>query len=106
MRYLYQWGTGAERRVMHLCGYDPYTGQPTMQPICGLQHHVQPPIGPAGVQTLPSGGVVVTEAPPDGCPCGGLIVWLDEGDYWDGSCYGQCGDYPRVPKLVSARGAE
>lgn len=35
MRYLYQRGSGSRHRVMHLCGYDPRTGQPTMQPICG-----------------------------------------------------------------------
>lgn len=35
MRYLYQSGRGAKRRVMHLCGYDPRTGEPTMWPICG-----------------------------------------------------------------------
>jgi hypothetical protein len=35
MRYLYQRGTGARRRVVHLCGYDPITGDPTMRPVCG-----------------------------------------------------------------------
>lgn len=35
MRFLYKRGKGASRRVMHLCGYDPHTGQPTMRPICG-----------------------------------------------------------------------
>jgi hypothetical protein len=34
MRYLYKRGKGAKRRVMHLCGYDPRTGQPTMDPLC------------------------------------------------------------------------
>ena len=36
MRYLYKRGKGAKRRVMHLCGYDPKTGQPTMEALCGL----------------------------------------------------------------------
>lgn len=36
MRYLYRRGKGASRRVMHLCGYDQYTGEPTMQPLCGI----------------------------------------------------------------------
>lgn len=36
MRYLYKRGKGAKRRVMHLCGYDPVTGQPTMAALCGL----------------------------------------------------------------------
>lgn len=35
MRYLYQRAPGAKRRVVHLCGYDPRTGEPTMEPICG-----------------------------------------------------------------------
>jgi hypothetical protein len=35
MRYLYKRGRGGLRRVMHLCGYDPTTGQPTMQALCG-----------------------------------------------------------------------
>lgn len=35
MRYLYRRGQGARRRVMHLCGYDPMTGQPTMRALCG-----------------------------------------------------------------------
>lgn len=36
MRYLYQRGTDPRRRrVMHLCGYDPRTGEPTMEPLCG-----------------------------------------------------------------------
>lgn len=35
MRFLYQRGTGARRRVMHLTGYDPRTGEPTMHAICG-----------------------------------------------------------------------
>lgn len=35
MRYLYRRGPGARRRVMHLCGYDPRTGKPTMVPLCG-----------------------------------------------------------------------
>lgn len=34
--FLYRHG-GAQRRVMHLCGFDPWTGQPTMQPLCGIQ---------------------------------------------------------------------
>lgn len=37
MRYLYKRGRGARRRVMHLCGYDPRTGQPTMVALCGSQ---------------------------------------------------------------------
>lgn len=36
--------------------------------------------------------------PSDECECGGFIMWIDEGDSWGGSCYGQCGDYPRVLK--------
>ncbi len=35
MRYMYQRGRGSKRRVMHLCGYDQISGEPTMQPICG-----------------------------------------------------------------------
>lgn len=35
MRYLYRRGHGANRRVMHLCGYDPRSGEPTMTPLCG-----------------------------------------------------------------------
>ncbi len=35
MRYIYQRGAGAIRRRMHICGHDPRTGQPTMQPLCG-----------------------------------------------------------------------
>ena len=42
-----------------------------------------------------------TDMPSDECPCGGYIAWLDDGDYWDGSCYGQCGDYPRVAKSTT-----
>ena len=38
MRYLYRRGHGAKRRVMHLCGYDPRTGQPTMVPLCGIRY--------------------------------------------------------------------
>ena len=34
MRYLYRRGKGAKRRVMHLCGYDQRTGEPTMEPLC------------------------------------------------------------------------
>jgi hypothetical protein len=34
VRYLYQ--RGKPRRVMHLCGYDPRSGEPTMQPLCGI----------------------------------------------------------------------
>lgn len=41
MRYLYDRSPGAKRRVMHLCGYSPTTGQPTMQPICGRNYGVQ-----------------------------------------------------------------
>lgn len=41
MRYLYQRGSGAKRRVMHLCGYDPTTGEPSMQPICGRSGGLQ-----------------------------------------------------------------
>lgn len=40
MRFLYKRGRGAKRRVMHLCGYDPRTGQPTMEPLCG-DHRLQ-----------------------------------------------------------------
>jgi hypothetical protein len=36
MRYLYRRGRGARKRVMHLCGHDPLTGDPTMIPLCGL----------------------------------------------------------------------
>lgn len=36
MRYLYQRGTDPRRRrVMHLAGHDPLTGEPVMRPICG-----------------------------------------------------------------------
>lgn len=37
MRFLYRRGQGARRRVMHLCGYDPRTGDPTMEPLCGIR---------------------------------------------------------------------
>lgn len=37
MRYLYERGAGAKRRVMHLTEYDPRTGEPTMQALCGAQ---------------------------------------------------------------------
>ena len=37
MRYLYRRSKGARRRVMHLCGYDQRTGQPTMTPLCGIR---------------------------------------------------------------------
>ncbi len=36
MRYLYRRGTGARRRVMHLCGFDPRAGEPTMVALCGI----------------------------------------------------------------------
>ena len=35
MRYLYKRGAGARRRVMHLTPFDPWTGEPTMRPLCG-----------------------------------------------------------------------
>lgn len=35
MRYLYKRGKNAKRRVAHLGGYDPLTGQPSLIPICG-----------------------------------------------------------------------
>lgn len=35
MRYLYE--RGHKRRVMHLCGYDPRTGEPTMRALCGMR---------------------------------------------------------------------
>jgi len=41
MRYLYRRGKGASRRVMHLTPYDPYTGEPTMYPICGRTNGIQ-----------------------------------------------------------------
>lgn len=41
MRYLYQRGSGSKRRVMHLCGYDTFTGEPSMQPICGRVNGLQ-----------------------------------------------------------------
>jgi hypothetical protein len=34
MRYLYERGK-SKRRVMHLCGYSPTTGEPTMRALCG-----------------------------------------------------------------------
>lgn len=39
MRFIYKRGRGARRRVMHLCGYDPRSGQPTMVPLCGRTTH-------------------------------------------------------------------
>lgn len=36
MRYLYRRGRGALRRVMHLTLIDPWTGRPTMMPVCGI----------------------------------------------------------------------
>lgn len=38
MRYLYRRGHGARRRVMHLTGYDPRTGKPTMEALCGFRY--------------------------------------------------------------------
>ncbi|MBO0813614.1 MAG: hypothetical protein J2P30_00445 [Actinobacteria bacterium] len=38
MRYLYRFAPGARRRVMHLTGFDPMTGKPTMQALCGLRY--------------------------------------------------------------------
>ena len=38
MRYLYRRGRGARFRVMHLCGYDWRTGEPTMIPLCGRRY--------------------------------------------------------------------
>jgi hypothetical protein len=35
MQYIYQRGRGAERRVMHLSMFDPRTGSPSMNPLCG-----------------------------------------------------------------------
>ena len=35
MRYLLKRGRGSLRRVVHLCGHDQISGEPTMQPICG-----------------------------------------------------------------------
>jgi hypothetical protein len=35
MRFLYE--RGHKRRVMHLCGYDPRTGEPTMSALCGIK---------------------------------------------------------------------
>lgn len=34
MRYLYQRGSGADRRVMHLARFDQF-GNLSMEPICG-----------------------------------------------------------------------
>lgn len=36
MRYIYRRGYGARRRVMHLCGYDEKTGEPTLRPLCRI----------------------------------------------------------------------
>lgn len=41
MRYLYERGQGSKKRVMHLCGYDQRTGEPTMEPICGRVNGVR-----------------------------------------------------------------
>lgn len=63
MRYLYQRGPGAKRRVMHLSGYDPRTGEPTMQPLCGrsnglaLQHDLQLSTRAADLQAVPRGDI-------------------------------------------------
>lgn len=35
MRFLYKRGKGARRRVIHLCGYDQRSGEPTMRALCG-----------------------------------------------------------------------
>ena len=35
MRFIWQSGPGARRRVMHLTGFDVRTGRPTMQALCG-----------------------------------------------------------------------
>lgn len=34
-RYLFKRGKGVLRRVVHLTGFDPRTGEPTMRPLCG-----------------------------------------------------------------------
>ncbi len=34
MRYLYE--RGHKRRVMHLCGHDQRSGEPTMQALCKI----------------------------------------------------------------------
>jgi hypothetical protein len=35
VRYIFERGR-SKRRVMHLCGYDRMTGEPTLQPLCGM----------------------------------------------------------------------
>lgn len=35
MMYLLKRGKGSRRRVAHLCGHDPITGNPTGVPLCG-----------------------------------------------------------------------
>lgn len=40
MRYLYQRGAGAQRRVMHLVRFDQ-VGNPSMDPICGRSNGVR-----------------------------------------------------------------
>lgn len=37
MRFIYERGRG-RRRVMHLCGYDALTGEPSMRALCGIGH--------------------------------------------------------------------
>jgi hypothetical protein len=34
MRYLYE--AGKKRRKMHLCAFDPFTGQPDFSALCGI----------------------------------------------------------------------
>lgn len=35
MRYLFKRGRGARRRVVHLAGFDPRSGDVVMEPLCG-----------------------------------------------------------------------
>jgi hypothetical protein len=38
--YLMRRGKGALRRVVHLTPYDPITGNPTMEPLCGRSNGI------------------------------------------------------------------
>ena len=59
MRYLYRRGNGAAKRVMHLCGYDARTGEPSMVPLCGIRYPLDTTINvPLGLKLCKRCGAV------------------------------------------------
>jgi len=46
VRYIWQRGRGSDRRVMHLCGHDPTTGEPTLRALCGIDRQFDTSINP------------------------------------------------------------